>query len=374
MRKGFLVGLIGLTVTVLWPADQSRQKQEVEPPTQTLEIPKEPPQAVTAETSRLVFYVSPLSSKGLLSQQVRDALRALLAQAGSSAIVRLRAFVAGSGDTRRVQAIVSETFTSRRQPLPVITVAQVGALPMAGVQVVLEATAVTRRAVNPHGLAFLSAQSSEQEGLPARLAPLARQTLPKLRGALAAAGLEGRDVVRVTCFLSSLEDVWDVRTLVAAEFPKAVYSFVQPERAPSHAVAACEAVARLRSPAGSPLRVLSAKVPGGSGEYSDVAVVGAPKVVLAGSQLAFGYQPEDARLAFQRLARTLEQEGSSLGSVAALGYYVLSKGIGEQAGKVAADLLNRQRPPAATVVPCVGLPALDAGFAIDAVAVPSNSQ
>jgi len=105
-----------------------------------------------------------------------------------------------------------------------------------------------------------------------------------------------------------------------------------------------------------------------------VAVVGAPTVVLAGSQLAFGYRLEDAQLAFQRLGKTLEQEGSSLASVASLGYYVLSKGIGEQAGKVASDLLNRQRPPAATMMPCVGLPSLDAGFAVDAVAVLTNSR
>ena len=40
-------------------------------------VPATPPATVTAETSRLVFQVSPLSTKGLLSQQVRDALKAL---------------------------------------------------------------------------------------------------------------------------------------------------------------------------------------------------------------------------------------------------------------------------------------------------------
>ena len=36
------------------------------------------PPAVTTETARLAYQVSPLSSKGLLSQQTRDALKALL--------------------------------------------------------------------------------------------------------------------------------------------------------------------------------------------------------------------------------------------------------------------------------------------------------
>jgi enamine deaminase RidA (YjgF/YER057c/UK114 family) len=95
-------------------------------------------------------------------------------------------------------------------------------------------------------------------------------------------------------------------------------------------------------------------------------------VVLAGSQLAFGYEAEDARLAFQRLARTLEHEGSSLANVAALSYYSLSRGIAEQAGKIAAGLLDPSRPPAITAVSCVGLPALDAAFGVDAVAIPST--
>ena len=50
--------------------------------TQVLQLPKDPPSAVTAETARLVFHVSPLSAKGLLSQQVRDALKALPRERG----------------------------------------------------------------------------------------------------------------------------------------------------------------------------------------------------------------------------------------------------------------------------------------------------
>ena len=45
---------------------------------------------------------------------------------------------------RRVQTIVSETFTERRQPLPALSVVQVGALPLEGAQVVMEAIAVKR--------------------------------------------------------------------------------------------------------------------------------------------------------------------------------------------------------------------------------------
>ena len=59
-------------------AAQKNKKKTEEPVTQTLPVLKDPPGAVAAETARLVFHVSPLSNKGLLSQQIRDALKALL--------------------------------------------------------------------------------------------------------------------------------------------------------------------------------------------------------------------------------------------------------------------------------------------------------
>jgi hypothetical protein len=156
--------LLALLVCAMSPVPGSaQQKNGLDQPedlAQVRELPKEPPPVVVAETSRLEFRVSPLSAKGLLSEQVRDALKALFGQAGAAAIVKLRAFVAGSGDTRRVYTIVSETFTARRLPLPAVTVVQAGALPLTGVQVVMEATTVARKLVNPHGLAFLSAESA----------------------------------------------------------------------------------------------------------------------------------------------------------------------------------------------------------------------
>lgn len=112
-------------------ASLAQRKKRAEPEvTQTLELPKELPAVVVAESQRLVFHVSPLSARGLLSQQVRDALRALLGQAHGAQIVKLRGFVAGSGDIRRVPAIVSEVFVERRLNLPALSVVRVGALPL----------------------------------------------------------------------------------------------------------------------------------------------------------------------------------------------------------------------------------------------------
>src|SRR5437763_12827086 len=129
MRFKLPAALLALAVCIYPLLAKKKKPEEI---TQTLELPKDPPATITAETSRLVFHVSPLSAKGLLSQQVRDALKALLKSTGGATVVKLRAFVAGSGDLRRVPAIVSETFALKHLPLPAGRVIQVGALPLEG--------------------------------------------------------------------------------------------------------------------------------------------------------------------------------------------------------------------------------------------------
>ncbi len=362
MRERLWIGvLLAALAPGGWAAD--RQKKDVEPPTQALETFPEPPPAVGADLARLTFHVSPLSARGLLSQQVRDGLRALLNQAGNGTIVRLRAFVAGSGDTRRVGAILSEMLTERRRPLPALSVAQVGALPAPGVQVAMEATVEARRPVNPYGLAFFSAGEVERPGLEERMAPLAAELMPKLRAAIGAAGLDGGDVVRATCYLSSMADVWDVRVRVAREFPKAVTTLVQPDRAPARSTAACEVVARLRAPVGAPSRRLASE----PGQPAPGVLVAPSRVVLTGGQLAFGFRDQDAQLAVERLDRSMEQVGSSLARAVHVGYYVLSRGVAELAARAVAGRSDAAGLPAAAVVTCTGLPAIDAGFAVDAI-------
>jgi enamine deaminase RidA (YjgF/YER057c/UK114 family) len=320
---------------------------------------KELPEAVVAETGRLAYAVSPLSSKGLLSQQIGDALDALLRQAKNAPIAGLRAFVAGSGDTRRVRILVAETFTARRLPLPVLTVVQAGALPGRGVQIVMEATGVSRQAENPQGIAFLHAQASDATGLPPRVTPLVKKALSDLKADLAASGMDGKDVLRAACFLSSLEDYTEARRAVSTEFPRAVLNFVQPLRAPLHGLAQCEIVARIRG---------TAPEAPAAGGFSRVAMVRSRRVVLSGAQIAFGSREEDARLAYRRLGKVLEENGSSLRQAAWLSIYALSAPVGEQARHTGSEFLNEDKPPAGARLVCEDLPALDASFAIDVVA------
>ena len=70
--KVFIILLLACSVTVA-PAAAQRKKNKAEI-TQTLQVPKDLPGAVVGDTRRLTFHVTPLSTRGLLSQQVRDAL------------------------------------------------------------------------------------------------------------------------------------------------------------------------------------------------------------------------------------------------------------------------------------------------------------
>jgi len=350
------------------PFDKKKKKSE-EQVTQVLQLPKEPPSAVTAETARISFSVSPLSARGLLSQQIRDALKALQHSAGGATFVKLRAFVAGSGDLRRVQAIVSETFTDRHMPLPVLSVVQVGGLPLEGAQVVLEATLAGKKDVNPNGLVFIAGQ---QASLPRPLepvAPLAEKALEGLRAAVRGAGSQPEDVLRGTCFLSSLDGFGKVRDLIASEYRGAVWNFVQIQRAPFNSVVECEAVARSRVKIQKPLELLNPDGLPKSAYYSQIALVGAPRVAITGTQVAFGMQDTDARLAFGRLEKELASVGASIKDVAWSSIYPLSTSIADEVRKIRFEYYDAARPPASTLLPFEGLPSMDASFAVDVVAV-----
>ena len=363
--RAFPLVALACGLTFLAAPAQKKKKEEI---TQTLQLPRELPAAVAGDTRRLTFHVTPLSAKGLLSQQIRDALKALSRECGGDTVLKIRAFVAGSGDLRRVRDLVSEVFTDRKQPLPALSLIQAGGLPLEGAQVVLEAVSLGRREVSPDGLAFVSAQTEVSENPLEPVAPLTARSLAALRQAVKAAGSQPGDVLRVTCFLSSLDQVAASRQLVEAEYPRAALDYVQTQRGPQEALAACEAVARLRSNPAAGLQFLNPEGLAHEPGVSQIALVAAPRVVLTGTQVSFGYEEKDARLAFERLRNSLEQAGVSMGDVAYAHYYPLAAAIARQVRQVRAQFFDPARPPAGTLEIFEGLPSMDAGFAVDVVA------
>jgi enamine deaminase RidA (YjgF/YER057c/UK114 family) len=295
------------------------KKKNPDDVTQTLAEPKDPPMVALGETRRLVFHVSPLSAKGLLSQQTRDALKAILKATGGAPMVHVRAFVAGSGDPRRVPQIVSEVFSEKKMPLPSVSVVQVGGLPLENAQIVLETVSMGKKDVNSDGLTFVEAQRADSVA----------KSLDQVASRLA-----GEAPLRVTCFVSEIGG--DAGT-IAARFPSASVNVVQTQRAPLKSGAACEAVAR-----------------------GVVATV--PKLAFTGTRVAFGGDEKAAALAFERLDRDLRGAGVDPADMIATHIYPLSPRLGELALKV------RAAKSGATVVPVEGVASVDGSFAIDAVA------
>jgi enamine deaminase RidA (YjgF/YER057c/UK114 family) len=335
---------------------KKKKKDTADEVTQTLPVLRDPPPAVSAETGKLVFHVSPLSAKGLLSQQVRDALKALFQENHGAAIVKLRAFVAGSGDLRRVQQLVSEVFTDRKLNLPALSTIQVGALPVEGAQVVIESIAVERRTVNPDGLAFFSGQQTKD----------VRQSVAQLVTAVKSANV--KDVLRATCFLSSLDDLSAAKSALSTAFPGAALNYAQIQRDAIEPLAECEAVGRLSSAPPVTVSLINPPQLTANPNYSQIALVNAPQIVLTGTQMAFGEQESDIRLAFERLQRALEPMGVSYKDVFWSSTYPLTRAAVDQVRAVRFQFLDRAHPPASTLLLFEGLPSLDARVAIEVIA------
>jgi enamine deaminase RidA (YjgF/YER057c/UK114 family) len=351
-----VIGLAFAMSAVAQPLSKKKKKEDEEPITQTLPLLKEPPAAAVGETGRLVFHVSPLSNKGLLSPQIRDALKILLQENHGAGIIKLRAFVAGSGDLRRVQALVSEAFTERKMNLPALSTIQVGALPMEGAQVVMESVAVEKRTVNPNGLAFFSGQQAKDF----------RQSVAKLRTAVEA--VKASEVLRVTCFLSSLDEIGAVRTAIAGAFPGAAANFVQLQRLPIEPLTECEAVGRLDAPPKEAVEFVNPPGMTPNPNYSQIVLVKAPKVVYSGTQMAFGGQPADVRLAFERLGKALEPFDVNYRNVIWSGVYPLTQPSADVFRELRFEFVDKSRPPGATLLLFEGLPSLDAPVAFEVIA------
>jgi hypothetical protein len=278
------------------------------------------PAAVTAITTQLVFHVSPLSAKGQLSQQIDDAIKALDKANGAATFLKLRAFVAGTGDLRRVQTLVNGLFTEKKLPLPVITTIQVGALPLEGAQVIIESISEEKKAVNPAGLAFI----------PAIEAATGAEAVTALRATMASA-----PALRITCFADSLAEAEATRLAAAKLFPQTPGVFVHSTRYTLGSRAACEGIAQ-----GGPAQ--------------------SPKLVFAAAQLTYGDQDADLMLAFDRLDKALEPFNVRRSEAAFVNVYAVTR-----ANAARAQTLAGPNPRSSVFVE--GLPSQDATLAVEAV-------
>jgi enamine deaminase RidA (YjgF/YER057c/UK114 family) len=288
----------------------------------------------------------------LLSQQTRDAARDIMKQGGGSQVLKLRAFVAGTGDLRRVPQIISEAFAEKKHlAIPAVSVFQVGRLPLEGAQIAVESISESKQDVNPQGLLFVSAREHSLDQPLQPLAPLAERALADITTKLAGRG----QVLRLTCFATVLDEAAAISAAMTARFPGAAYNLVQTQRAPARSSVACDAVARVT--ADGP----GVKEPG-------VVWVNADRVVLTGTQVAYGFTDDDARLAFRRVDRVLSQFGASTKTAAVVDLFPLSSSIAAQAARLRPEFVDASHSSISTIQRLEGLPGMDASFAIEVVA------
>ena len=239
-----------------------------------------------------------------------------------------------------------------------------------GAQVQLEAYVVGKKTVNPNGLAFVSGVGIATRNPLDPVPPLLDKAMADLKAAVESSGATSQDVLRITCLFSSLDEYSKLRSTIQTSFPAAMVASVMTQRGPGSGLAECEGVARLKSPVGGSLKFLSPPEQNPSPNYSKIALVGSPKIILTGTQLAFHMEDADVRLAFGRLDKALEAVQSSLKLVAFSSLYPLSNAMLTKIRNIRFEFYDKARPPASTMVLFEGLPSIDASFGIDVIAVP----
>ncbi len=332
-------------------ASQKHNKKNEEPKTQVLPLPKELPSALAASTGELDFHLSPLLSKGKLSAQIHESLNNLIRDTKGETIIKLRAFVAGAGDARRVQAMVSEIFADHRLPLPVLSIVQIGALGTEAAQVVIEAVVQTRKTVNPDGLAFAWGQRGAN-------IPVA---LDQLVHSFSEAGMDGKAVLSCTCFASQLADYGPALEAAKARFPNALVNIVQARRAISEEGSTCEAVGQLSRPVNAAMARRSEVA---LLKSQRTALVNSSHIVFTGMQLSFGSYLDDAQQAVTRIEHAAAQASPDARPLY-VNAFTLSPTASSALRKtlhLPADSLNVQAVE--------GLPSVDAAAGMEAVLAP----
>jgi enamine deaminase RidA (YjgF/YER057c/UK114 family) len=341
---------LALTLSALiLSASQNPARKYQEPKPQVLPLPAELPMALTADTETLDFHISPLLHNGGLSAQIRQSLNNLINDTRGETIVKLRAFVAGTGDARRVQSEAVTIFTEHKLPLPVLSIIQVGGLAGDAAQIVIEAVVATRKILNPSGLAFITGQYGRNFA----------DALDHLKNSAALAGVMPDRMLTATCFTSALNDYTARHAAIQADFPKAEINIMQALRDPATDATMCESIGQLSQPAAGEVVRL---------DKAHATLVNAKHLVFTGLQLCFGSFLDDAQEANQRLRRAANGAGGNIQGDAFANAAIQIDAFSLTPAAGSALRKTTSFPPSTfTVLPVEGLTAIDATAGIDAV-------
>jgi len=318
-----------------------QQKVQIQP------LPPEPPMALAADSDSLDFHISPLLKSGGLAAQIRQSLNDLIRDTRGETIVKLRAFVAGSGDARRVQAQMIDLFSDHKLPLPALTILKIGGFGTEATQIVVEAVVSTHRSVNPNGLAFFFNQRGGT----------LEKALQQFKANTVAAGVPADHLLTCTCFTSHIDNYEEASKSASALFPRAGLNMIQAVRDPMNDTSTCEGVGQLsQAPSAGPVVLM---------EFAHVTLVHSQQLIFTGMQLSFGNFLDDAQQAFGRLTRAAAALQAVETPVEVNGYAL------DPSAAAALRKTISLAPGTFTVGNVEGLPSIDASAGIEAVMAPN---
>ncbi|MEX2174879.1 MAG: RidA family protein [Pirellulaceae bacterium] len=312
-----------------------------------------------------------------------DQLETLLKSLGSGLdqAVKLNVYVARDELGQVVRARLAARFvTGRRPAVSLVTTA----LPLAGVQVALDAVAAApadaaleevqlqlQAAIRPAGSRIYISGQAE----PGTLREATRKTLESLSASLKHCGRTDRDVVQVKCFLQPMQSVGEVREEIARYYgtnrPLPV-SFVEWR---SSVPIEIELVA-WGGPANSePAEAIEFVTPPplkASPLYSRVAVIHRGPTIFFSDLHGAANADAQAQAAepFGQLAALLAKTGSDLRHLAKATYYVTDDEVSRAHNAVRPKHYDPARPPAASKALVAGTGRPGTRYVMDMIAVP----
>ncbi|MCC6363733.1 MAG: RidA family protein [Bryobacterales bacterium] len=306
-------------------------------------------QGVVTPTESLRFQTINPEPKGTLTEQLERAEGKVKGR-----VYRYRVFVRPEADVKPF------SITLRA---PVLTIVRVAALPHKDQKISLEA--VTSGGRNPHGLVFISGEGVTKNEATPKVAPMVTTALDNVNKALHAAQLAPADVLSLTCYISSLDDIAEVQKLTASRYPKAARNHLQIPIAFGRALVECEAVARAKGAVG----FLSPEGLPKSPNFSHVAGVSAKKLYWSGVHTAPSCDEAGVRKMFQNLEGDAKKEGAALDQAAFSYLYPNSQQGMDLIRNIRFGFYSKERPPASTMILFNGVEDANACAAVE-VAVP----
>lgn len=324
-----------------------------------------PTDSVSVATARLQFSVADPVGQGSLNQQLKSELAQIRKQAGRARLVKVRAFVPEAGDAGLVQKWLVKELPSRTTTVSVI---RVGALLTPNAKVVLESVAEAPTVQNPNGLVFVSGQlTTAPKGPNPAAAPLAEKSLANLKTAFAGFQVEPGQVLRITCFASTLVDQAQVRAMIKVQFPNAAANLVQIQKEPENQEVECEAVGRLSKAPAEPVQLVNPT----NAAFAQAMLLNAPRVILT-TTFTGAATDDGMRSAFRALGSALQQAGSSFESVYYVYGYPTSAAMLQKYRDIRWEFLKRDRAPASTNLAFEGVMDPAHGFGLDVIALPAK--